>query len=108
MRSCGGSGGYGGGPPGTGCAQSGSKMTVLPTIVQVIPHARGKTAGAPALAIGTASIAETSAGRMKWEANVNASPPGIRRILGRLVIGSAIESFPLCREVIPKPEIGRD
>jgi hypothetical protein len=83
-------------------------MTVPPTIVQVIPHARGKTAGASALAIGTASIAETSAGRMKWEANFNTPPPVIRRILDRLAIGSAIESFPLFREVITKPEIGRD
>jgi hypothetical protein len=104
----GGSGGYGGGPPGTGCAQSGRNITVCPTVVQVIPHANGKTAGASAPAIGTASTAVTSAGRTRWETKFNTPRPVIRRILGRLAIGSAIESFPLCREVIPKLEIGRD
>jgi hypothetical protein len=83
-------------------------MMVCPSVVHVIPHARGKTAGALAVAVGTATIAVTSAGRMRWEAKFNTPPPVIRRMLGRLAIGSAMESVPLCREVIPKPEIGRD
>lgn len=49
-------------------------IIVPPTFVQVTPHAKGTADGVSAVAIRVASIAVTIVGRIRREANFNATP----------------------------------
>jgi hypothetical protein len=68
-------------------------MTVCPTIVQVIPHASGATAGVSAGAIRAANIPIAIVGKMRREKNFNAALPADRRMIMK---GLANRSAILC------------
>ena len=66
---------------------------VCPTIVQEIPHPGGVTVGVLVAAIRAGTMPPTIAGRINWEANVNAIPRGGQIIMGCLASGPATLFF---------------